>query len=824
MDRETARREIRGSWRSLIMSVTSAAKKKVNGETSYICPFCNHGQNGDGLTRNPKSSDGNGLKCFGCGWSGDIIDLYQKATGADFRTALRELAQTIGVTIDERKAARAGQKYEKPRNRQICDSSDFKNQTSNDTAHSEKTPCSGSETATEGNVNYTDYYKVCAEQLNDPDDSGSLAARLLIQGRGISLETANAYGFGYDPAADPACAPGAMEETGKRHPCPRIIIPITSEYYLTRRVDGIADFDKMNSKNGKADIFNLSVLYEKDVREVFVTEGVFDALSVIEAGYNAIALNSANYAELLVKKLEERQPKATLILSLDNDVRGNEAETILKKACERLKINYIIANISAGYKDPNEAWIADSTAFIAAVKRAVTMAQEKIETQREIEREALKKETVAYALQDFIQYIRERTSVISTGFSSLDTILDGGLYAGLYIVGAISSLGKTTFCLQIADQIAQAGHDVLIFSLEMSRNELIAKSLSCLTFIKNREVNGENSIHAKTTRGILTYSRWKTYSNEELELILTAMSIYGKYGENIYITEGVGNIGVTEIRERVQNHIQNIGKQPVVIIDYLQIIAPVDIKATDKQNTDKAVLELKRLSRDYNIPVIGISSFNRDNYTAPVNMASFKESGAIEYSSDVLIGLQYEGMDYQEGEKDVERTPRIRELMKQAIENGKAGKSQRIQVKVLKHRNGSKGDAYLDFYPMFNYFTERPKDEKNKTENENSGVWSRVNYTPIVKPQKSKREIEREKLASAFFSIQKEDCTADLTALADVLDKSKKQVQNLIAEYGGYIIDGETVNLLDVSDKWEDWGEGEDVEEWCKPNGEPKTD
>ena len=44
----------------------------------------------------------------------------------------------------------------------------------------------------------------------------------------------------------------------------------------------------------------------------------------------------------------------------------------------------------------------------------------------------------------------------------------------------------------------------------------------------------------------------------------------------------------------------------------------------------RQVLELKRFSRDYSIPIIGISSFNRDNYTAPVNMASFKESGAIE--------------------------------------------------------------------------------------------------------------------------------------------------------------------------------------------------
>lgn len=60
------------------------------------------------------------------------------------------------------------------------------------------------------------------------------------------------------------------------------------------------------------------------------------------------------------------------------------------------------------------------------------------------------------------------------------------------------------------------------------------------------------------------------------------------------------------------------------------------------------MLELKRISRDYKIPVIAISSFNRDNYSAPVNTAAFKESGAVEYSADVLIGLQYHGMERQE--------------------------------------------------------------------------------------------------------------------------------------------------------------------------------
>ena len=76
-------------------------------------------------------------------------------------------------------------------------------------------------------------------------------------------------------------------------------------------------------------------------------------------------------------------------------------------------------------------------------------------------------------------------------------------------------------------------------------------------------------------------------------------------------------------------------------------------------------------------------------------------------------------MDYQEREAEKARDKRIRDLMKDNIEKGKSGNAQKIQVKILKNRNGSKGDALLDFYPMFNYFTQRKAGADN-------GGWSRI--------------------------------------------------------------------------------------------------
>ena len=175
-------------------------------------------------------------------------------------------------------------------------------------------------------------------------------------------------------------------------------------------------------------------------------------------------------------------------------------------------------------------------------------------------------------------------------------------------------------------------------------------------------------------------------------MIKAAIEEYRKYSSHVYIKEGIGNIGVKKIREEVTQHIQFTGKSPVVIVDYMQILAPHNERATDKQNTDKAVLELKRISRDYKIPVIGISSFNRENYRMEVSMQAFKESGAIEYSSDVLIGLQLYGAGTNGFNADEERKKNPRQ----------------VELKILKNRNGKVGGKVLfEYYSQFNYFFEK---------------------------------------------------------------------------------------------------------------------
>ena len=296
-------------------------------------------------------------------------------------------------------------------------------------------------------------------------------------------------------------------------------------------------------------------------------------------------------------------------------------------------------------------------------------------------------------------YKSEEKRAVSTGFPSLDKVLGEGLWEGLYIIGAGSSIGKTTLTLQIGDQIAAAGGDVLIFSLEMGKHELVAKSVSRHTCIRDLQRVGylrDGKTEAKTMRGILDGRRYKFYSQSECELIDNAIQDYRKYADRrVFIIEGGDGTAIRDIKGMVEKHISYTGHKPVVIVDYLQILAPNDKRATDKQNTDYAVKALRQIARDQRIPVIAVSSLNRASYTGAkqsVGMASFKESGSIEYSADTLIGMQLFGAESFDDEKAMK---------------AKKESPRKVELVILKNRSGVTGDRLsFEYYPAYNYFRE----------------------------------------------------------------------------------------------------------------------
>lgn len=622
-----------------ILQPDGQSESKNEGATDYgyVCPICGSGsgEKGTGMKRDPKHTDH--MKCFACGFYGDMIELLATRDGlknAGYIDQLKHACQLYNIELDSAK-------------------DDFLPQTTPQPAPSLTGP------KDKPLKDYSANYQIWKTALKECD---------YLTQRGISEFVQDAKDIGFCKAF----------KNGRD----ALIIPNGPHSYIARFLDDGAE--KYN-KAGPNTLYNadaLEMAYNFDT-PCFVVEGEIDALSFIElVHFNVVALGSAtNYRKLIeaLKNIEEgRRP--FLVLALDNDQAGQENTLKLREELDKLGADYIApSKLYGNFKDANECLLNEREAF-----------DTRIEALNKSPEELYSENSADHLLNDFLADIENgrNQEPITTGFFKLSDALDGGLYAGLYVIGAISSLGKTTFTLQMADAIAQSGEDVIIFSLEMSKKEMIAKSISRLSLIgmKPGQITAEL---ARSTRDLL--SNTNRNNARQLEVIRESVKTYREYAGNIFIFEGLGDVDIDRIRATVANHVLRRHKTPVIVVDYLQIIAPYEPKATDKQNTDKAVLELKRLSRDYCTPVLAISSFNRDNYKEAVNMTAFKESGAIEYSSDVLIGLQLKGA----GDKGFN------------AEEAKKKSPREVELKVLKNRNGGTGARIeFDYFPIFNYFEE----------------------------------------------------------------------------------------------------------------------
>lgn len=663
--------EAKESAKSHLLDYLNA--KGINTSTNFSCLNPSHDDRHPSMSFDSRR---NRCHCFSCGVDYDIFDVVGLETGLTGKELFDHVYKLYNISVDY---------------------SDFnKNQnTSKSIPHPEsKTKIDiNKKSQNENREPLTDFFAKCHAAVEKTD---------YWKKRGLSKAIVDAYNLGY------------WEEKK------RLVIP-TGEFSYNARATWEADKKERYLKpKGQFELFNLKAIPLAE-QPVFVVEGEFDALSIIEAGGIAVSLGSSSNLRF-IEFLKSNRPKYPLILALDNDEAGRAGEAKLSDELTKIQVEFIDADITGDFKDANEALIGDREVFIQNVINARNNVLSLLEEKRQKEEQAYYQTSAVNGLSDFIADIEKRHNkdCVSTGFENLDEILDGGFYPGLYIIGAISSLGKTTFALQVADNAAKKGQDVLVFSLEMGKQELIAKSISRLSFQKCKNW-GSDLDFATTTRNLMNGKALS--SKERVDFLNECIKGYADYAGRIYYHIGIGDIGVEKIKAVIARHIKITGRRPLVIIDYLQIIAPFDMRATDKQNTDKAVVELKRASRDYDVPIFAISSFNRENYTSPVNIASFKESGAIEYTSDVLMALQFKGMDYMKKEDgkyedEKSRTARIIQLRNEQEKNAEIpGKAQELQLKILKNRNGRKGGVDFEFHPMFNCF-EVPK---KKVEN---GGWT----------------------------------------------------------------------------------------------------
>lgn len=642
--------------------VTKFLQKAPKG--GYICPHCGSGTGKHKTGAVKVYSSTNSYFCHSCNKGGDVIYLYSTINGAGFRRAVEELGGCIGLALDT--TTTTNEAFEK-----ILSEDD--------------TPAPMPTTA-EGQKDFSAYYEKCMLSLTS--EGAAPAIEYLQEKRGIPLDLALDFRIGYDAEADPA---------GTGHPAPRIIIPTNDFHYVARAINENQvdkSYWKMNPKGAKPGIFNMAACYKQDAKEVFIVEGAFDALSIIAAGreagkaFDAIGLNSTNQTRNFIELIEKNRPGAnvTFILCLDADEAGRKAEAYLSRELNRLGISSISADISGAAKDANEAWTTNRADFSEAIENAMQdTAARPDNTSRYID---------SFMGGDIEHFRQER----KTGFPSIDA-QTGGLYPGLYVLAAISSLGKTSFCLQLADQLAEKGEDVLFFSLEMSRLELVSKSLARLIATATGWKTDGSTTSLDIRRGFITD-----------EVKQAAEKYKATVGDRLSIVEANFDVNISSIGEYVRRYMDKTGTRPTVFLDYLQILQPKDDdqRKGKREALDNTVTELKRLSRETDAPFIVVSSVNRMNYSTPISFESLKESGGIEYSADVIWGMQLQCIST---EKAFDKEGNIVEKRK-VIEAAKKANPRKIEMKCLKNRFGiSSFSCFFDYFPAVDLFEDKGEDE-----------------------------------------------------------------------------------------------------------------
>lgn len=303
-------------------------------------------------------------------------------------------------------------------------------------------------------------------------------------------------------------------------------------------------------------------------------------------------------------------------------------------------------------------------------------------------------------------------SLMKTGFGELDLKL-GGLYSGLYVLGATSGLGKTTFIHQLAEQLIENDTnslfgDVLYFSLEQSKIELVSKTFS-------RIMNRNSTLNFPVTsldlrKGLFEKERFNA----------NRIYIQKNYKRLKIIDVNDSNVTLSFLIEYVDEHIRNSKMKPVIIIDYLQILEnDLSNRSNSRDLIDNCIIELKRLSLKHSIIIIAISSLNRLNYLSPIDFESFKESGNIEYTADVVLGLQLKILNDFEFNKNTNIIAKRNLLLR-----AKAEIPRKLELVCLKNRFGvSNYSVDFNYYPNIDFFSEIIID---KNQNNNSSKIPKV--------------------------------------------------------------------------------------------------
>lgn len=268
---------------------------------------------------------------------------------------------------------------------------------------------------------------------------------------------------------------------------------------------------------------------------------------------------------------------------------------------------------------------------------------------------------------------RGRVTGLETGFMDLDYKTSGLQPSDLVLIAARPSMGKTAFVLNLAQHMAfKRDHAVAIFSLEMSREQLV-----------NRMLSLESHVDAQKIRtGRLTDEEW-------MNLVEGSANI----ANSKLIIDDTPGISLPVLRSKCRRLKMEYDIK-IVIIDYLQLMSG-DNKynnASRQQEISDISRGLKALARELNVPVVALSQLSRAVEQRPDHrpmLSDLRESGAIEQDADVVMFLYREGYynrDLSEAEQRV------------------------AEVIIAKQRNGPIGTVNLLWMPELTKFSDMDRE------------------------------------------------------------------------------------------------------------------
>ncbi len=272
---------------------------------------------------------------------------------------------------------------------------------------------------------------------------------------------------------------------------------------------------------------------------------------------------------------------------------------------------------------------------------------------------------------------KELVTGVPSGFKELDRMTAGFQPSDLIVVAGRPSMGKTAFCLNLAQYAAiEKKTHVAIFSLEMSKEQLVIRMLCSEAHVEG----------TKLRSGFLSESDWP-------RLTIAA----GNLSDAPIFIDDTAALTVLELRAKARRLKIERGGLGMLIVDYLQLMKGRTRVESRQQEISEISRSLKALAKELNIPVIAVSQLSRKTEERTGNrpqLSDLRESGAIEQDADLILFI------YRD------------EIYNKDPDNPNRGKAELI---IGKQRNGPIGKIDLAFLDKFTTFKELYKGDAEST-------------------------------------------------------------------------------------------------------------